>query len=245
MSSIHVLVLENNDYIFRMYERVLVHSGFHTLHTATSDEAIEALSSFDPDVVLLDWTPGNNHAAIFMDHLNDLPPGSVPRTLLISSPIDQKEIARYDRVLAGFIPKPITLNELLQWVEAMGADAASRVKSEINQITELAPGVLRLTWPGRVTRSMARHTMRPDLYDAHIVVLDMRSAVFDEIDFKEFAGEKHFALPNLRQILVVHEASSRTSAQYLMKYLPDEIRITYHTDLAEAVSIATQAYAPS
>jgi len=235
MLSTHVLVLEEDDILSRMYEKALIHAHFKTLRCSTIDKAIDHLMEFDPDVVCIDWKLENNTTEGFLEYLQTLPARSIPRVMLLTDEIDHYHIMPYADLISGVLPKSMTITQLVYCVKALAQENPDRVPLQAIQHHLLAENVILMEWQGYITQKLIRRTMIPELYEMPRVILDIRKLNILRLDLSSFPPA-HSPLPHLEYLCVVHNPDDKLTAQFLTDYLRSAVdtHVSYCTDLEAA-----------
>ncbi len=110
-----VLVLDDDKHFLLLVERILEKNGYHTLNTASGEEALVLLEHFSPDLVLCDIAFGhqNMNGFMFYERFRSLERFASTPFIFISA-LNQKELFRTGKKLGvdDYLTKPID-NELL------------------------------------------------------------------------------------------------------------------------------------
>jgi two-component system response regulator VicR len=111
-----ILVVDDNEDIGFIIQRILNKEGYEIILASNGDEALEKINtlSLKPDLVLLDiMMPGTPVAEIVNDLLNY-------KIIYISavkiSEVDKQNMISKDNIV-GFIPKPFNREELIEIVK--------------------------------------------------------------------------------------------------------------------------------
>jgi CheY-like chemotaxis protein len=109
-----VLVVDDEEFVRRLWESMLMHAGYRSLTAASGDEAVALLRDHADEIVcvILDLTmPGMDGVATF-EALRAIKPDV--RVILSSGYNEQEAIQRFSgQGLAGFIKKPYEMETLL------------------------------------------------------------------------------------------------------------------------------------
>ena len=108
-----VLVVEDNESLARMYQKVLRHNEFDTLVTATAQEAIEFFLDYAPDIVLLDWMLLDGTSERFLDYVQGLGLAVAPRIIVVSAEVRRQDLEPYSHLVESFFAKPVSPLELV------------------------------------------------------------------------------------------------------------------------------------
>lgn len=116
MTTKTILIVEDNDKLTRMYDKVLKHAGYETICTPSVQEAIQLLIKHEPAAVCLDWRLEDGTGAAFLDYVRTLNGSHLPKILIISAQVTKREVAPYVDLIEGYYTKPIALKEMVQKV---------------------------------------------------------------------------------------------------------------------------------
>ena len=119
MASGYVLLVEDDEKLMRMYNKVLTHAGFETICVDSAADAIDCLIEYDPRVVCLDWRLVDGTCVPFLEYVQSLDPAYTPKILIISAEVTARDVENYLDVIQDYYTKPITLNEMVARVEAL------------------------------------------------------------------------------------------------------------------------------
>ena len=121
MSGKKVLIVEDDVFLVKAYEAKLRKDGLELMVVNDGDQAMEAMGSFQPDLVLLDLVMPRKDGFAFLEEIKQHPEyKDVP--ILVSSNLGQK--TDIDRVLAmgvaGYIVKTdLTIDELVDRIHGL------------------------------------------------------------------------------------------------------------------------------
>lgn len=116
-----ILVAEDDTYLANAYRVKLTKAGFEVHNAQDGEEAIEMLSSFKPDIILLDLVmPKKDGFAVLTDlkanpTLKDIP-------VIIASNLGQKEDIEKGLALGArgfFVKTDLSLNNLIEKINAI------------------------------------------------------------------------------------------------------------------------------
>ena len=244
MTTMHVMIVEDDHSLARLYDKVLRNRGFRTLRVASVTDALAQLSIFDPDVISVDWFLGLGHTtAPLLDRLKAMPPKHRPQTVLISGEIDKAALSTYADVYDCYLPKPVLGLQLLQTVQRLAQKASQeRVPIQEISIATVASNVVVYTWRGAVTTAVIRGAMKPALAKARRIIWDVRELSFSRLDLRELAPERHRHLPRLRHLYIVHHEQQRQEIQFLANAFSKQLQTNIHylTDMTEALALTSQ-----
>ncbi|MCS6882014.1 MAG: GAF domain-containing protein [Oscillochloridaceae bacterium] len=116
----HILIVEDDQIIQRVYHDVLVADGYRVSLTASGEEALAYLHLITPDIILLDLAlPGIDGLEITRRIKADRSKPFIP-VMIISATADlSTSVASLDAGADDFLVKPIAIDELLARVRAM------------------------------------------------------------------------------------------------------------------------------
>lgn len=108
-----ILVVDDELVVRKVAQTALERRGYRVLAAPGCDEAVLIMEKQgkDVDVVLLDWAMPGKNGEETLSMLNQIRPG-LP--VVLSSGYNQSEVAQYFPVLAGFIQKPYTVDQLTE-----------------------------------------------------------------------------------------------------------------------------------
>lgn len=120
----HVLVVEDNDPIFELFEIVLTRAGFRLSRARTGGEAIASAEGLDPDLVLLDVGLPDMDGIDLMIRLKSDPGTSHLPFVCVSGHATAEDAARaLEAGSVQYLTKPINTRtlaqELLDLLEAL------------------------------------------------------------------------------------------------------------------------------
>lgn len=238
----HVLIVEDDHALSRLYAKVLQREGMRTLMVETIEDALHHLADFDPDVVSLDWRLASGTSAPILEAIQYISIETRPKVVLLSGHIHAEGIAPYNDVIDTYLEKPVNAHSLVESIRALAQRAAiERQPLQKVLCTPLGDGVVNMRWQGHVTASVLRSLMEPELATAHAVIFDIRRLNIARLTL-EHQGEAHPPVPLLKRVWVVHDPDSETDAHYLMRYLRTDAPIVYTTDYDAALHAASQTH---
>lgn len=124
-----VVVVDDDDFVRAMIVIMLRRAGYHVAEASSGEQGIRLLQSFSPDVVITDVSMPNQQAIDLLSQLR-ASPGPRPRVLIIAGGSPRVRGTDYLQ-LAGLlgadasIPKPFTLQALVDAIEGSGAGEAA------------------------------------------------------------------------------------------------------------------------
>ena len=118
-----VLIVEDDNDLARLYEKVLARSGCETEIVGSVDDAIRNLVKLAPDVVLLDWVLGHETSEVLLRYLQSFE-ATRPRVLLVSGRIRKDKLRLYAGVVDQVLQKPVSMESIAAAVAGTGACCA-------------------------------------------------------------------------------------------------------------------------
>jgi DNA-binding response OmpR family regulator len=234
--QVYVLIVEDDDRISRLYQKTLRHAGYNVRNEDSVEAALQALFTFDPDVICLDWRLVDGNAAPILEALKQEDAQSWPAILLISGQFEHIDISEYRELIVEAVPKPFSINELKTKVKKHAAEKIDRLSLCKVSSEQPAPGVLLLSWQGTITAHHLQRALADAPSDTHALFLDISNYVFSRnrpIQFPAGVGE---TLPTLKSIYVIHPPEAETAAKFLMKDMPTGPQVHYCHSVEEAVA---------
>lgn len=120
-SDLKVLIAEDDQFLANAYKLKLKKAGFEILVVSDGEEALEAMSSFKPDVVLLDLIMPNLDGFTFLSQVQkDDSMKNVP--IIVASNLGQKEDIQKAKELGArdyVIKSDMSLEELIAKLERL------------------------------------------------------------------------------------------------------------------------------
>ena len=117
-----VLIVDDNDRNRKLARDVLVAAGFRTLEAATAAEGIALASEHLPDVILMDLRLPDADGTEAVRTLREEPRTSrIPVVAVTALPLDAHDGWLSDAGFAGYIAKPIDIDELPDLVRRFAA----------------------------------------------------------------------------------------------------------------------------
>jgi len=235
-----ILIVEDDDKVSRMYEKILKHAGYHTYRAHTVEDAIDLIPRLDPDILCLDWQLEEGTSAPILEFLHGLDRTQLPQVMMISGNLSAENIAPYSDLVVGGLPKPVTLNDLVTSIKSLAEAARQRQPIRIYQVQELAPKVGLLRWAGRINEAFIAQNMAQAvvLRDAETVVFDLRHLAVEHFNLGHFSQPNHKPLPNLRYVHVVHQPHHQEYSQLIMSYLQGDFTVYYYINYEDALAYA-------
>jgi DNA-binding NarL/FixJ family response regulator len=159
MSTVNVLVIEDDDLVARSYSRVLRAKGFSVTRAATVGEARTALRAAAWDAVLLDLSLPDGSGEDLLPKIRcHLPTAKIA---VISGQVDSEKIVSLHGKVAVALPKPVSSASLVELVQKLvSAPRSKRAIETIRRrhgLTRSETNVLRATASGLDDLTAAKH----------------------------------------------------------------------------------------
>jgi two-component system cell cycle response regulator DivK len=120
-----VLIVDDNDRNRKLVRDVLRVAGFRVLEATTASEGIALASQHLPDVVLMDLRLPDLDGSAAAQMLRTAPRTSrIPVVAVTALPLDSRDDWLFDAGFAGFIRKPIDIDELPDAIRRFSAGDA-------------------------------------------------------------------------------------------------------------------------
>lgn len=235
---VHVLIVEDDNLLSRMYHKVLTHAGYLTRRVQTVPQAINAIMSFDPDVICLDWQLEDSTTAPVLEFLESLPPASLPAVLLASGAVREDDSAPYANLIQACLKKPITLDEMVTTVNCLAALRQHR--EPINHIVayDLDDGVVHYVWAGHVTVPAIYRSVTPTLTAAHTIIFDIQDVTLQRLRAEDFMGFNGLELSQLERVMVVTTETEHGAVDFLLSFIPPEVLVQSFSNSDDALQAA-------
>jgi DNA-binding response OmpR family regulator len=108
-----VLICDDEDVLRTLVRTCLTRRGFEVLEAQDGDEAVEAIRSEQPDLVLLDlMMPGRTGLEVLEAVQADAALSAIPVLMLTARTLEADHVAALGAGARSFLPKPFTLAEL-------------------------------------------------------------------------------------------------------------------------------------
>jgi len=233
----HILILEDDDQLSRMYEKILQHANFKTRRFSQIEQAIQHIPRFDPDIIVLDWHLDNHTSAPFLEHLRGLPYESLPQIALISG----KKVAvnGYSDLIATTLLKPVSVSQLVKEMQHLQGLAEARQPYQQIEGQFLSPGILEVGWHGHVTGEFLANNPVPEMGSAHTLIFNLQNLCAARFTMQALAGDCS-TLFHLKQIHVVYDVEELTLAQSIMRHFNFPAEVFYYTDPDDAYAAVMQ-----
>jgi len=118
-----ILIVDDDPHIRKMLVEVLSLEGYPTETAVNGEEALTILAASGPRVVLLDLLMPVLDGRGVMDALNADPTARAQHKVILVSAINNLEGAR-DLSPDGMLPKPFTVNQLINVLEPLNVTSA-------------------------------------------------------------------------------------------------------------------------
>ena len=235
----HIMIVEDDDRLSRMYEKAMVHLGFRTLRVTQINQAMDNFWRFAPDVIFLDWLLEGQTSDIFLAQLADLALTQIPAILLISGEIPYDQINVWRNMITETFIKPVRFNDLVPVVTDLVEKSQQHDPIQKMVVEEICPGTVRLVWAGQITRKLIQETMCPALPEAKTVIFDVTHLAFRRLAIQQLRFSAEPLLPFLEHMLVVHEPDDFYPIHMLMRLFNMNAEVSYYinSELAEAQAL--------
>jgi DNA-binding response OmpR family regulator len=232
----HVLIVEDNDQLSRMYQKVLNHAGFKTLLVYNSQEAIFMIRQFDPDLICLDWRLESGNAKPVLEFLRSLAPEQRPKVLLISAQITKQDLEGYEDLVSAKLIKPVPLSELV-WCAQAALRQTRKLALQHSSIKRLSPDISQITLVGRISEQMSKVFQDPSVETARTLVIDIRQ--FDVMGLNgqtpEVSLTMRESLVQLQRVLLVYHSSNQSDAHYFAETFIGDCQKGFYHSLDQAL----------
>lgn len=232
----HVLIVEDNDQLSRMYQKVLNHAGFKTLLVYNSQEAITMIRQFDPDLICLDWRLEVGNAKPVLEFLRNLKPEHRPKVLVISAQVTKQDLEGYEDLVSAKLIKPVPLSELV-WCAQAALRQTRKLALQHSHVKSLAPDISQITLVGRISEQMVKVFQDPAIEASHTLVLDIRQ--FDVVGLNgrtpQVSLAIHDLVSQLRKVYVVYYNANKSDAQDFARTFFNEQEQYFYTSLDQAL----------
>ncbi len=118
-----ILIVDDDPHIRKMLVEVLSLEGYPTETAVNGEEALAILATSGPRVVLLDLLMPVLDGRGVMDALNADPTARAQHKIILVSAIGNLEASR-DLTPDGMLPKPFTVNQLINVLEPLNVASA-------------------------------------------------------------------------------------------------------------------------
>ncbi|HEU5089615.1 MAG TPA: GAF domain-containing protein, partial [Roseiflexaceae bacterium] len=116
----HILVVDDDNGIRRMFQQLLMASGFRVSAAASGEEALAYLDLITPDLILMDVNmPGISGLEAIARIKSDLTKPFIPIVLVTARDEQKLKVQGFDAGADDFLVKPVDLTELLARVRAL------------------------------------------------------------------------------------------------------------------------------
>lgn len=242
--QIHVLIVEDDDKLARLYSKILNHAGFQTRRTSTIDEGLFQLRKFDPDVVCLDWQIGDQVAESVLAFIASVEADRRPRTMLVSGRLLKQDLMTFTSfvdVIDAILMKPVVLSDLVTTVKKFARNGGGDRKiTHKVEIISLAPDKVLVVWEGRLSDEM--FAMMKEVVDKRVVVLDIKACHL-ELPVGQLTVPEVEHWKTLKSLHIVHAPEDLTVARNLFSPVMSQNIGVLYTDRDAAVRAAVQTIA--
>ena len=130
-----ILIVEDESYIKKVLETALAAGGYRTISAVTGAQARSAISSYMPDMVLLDLGLPDMDGVKLLKELRQW--SAMPVIVVSARSTERDKILALDNGADDYITKPFSAPELLARIRAvLGRNSSGSAKS-VTQSTEL------------------------------------------------------------------------------------------------------------
>ncbi len=118
-SAGHILIIEDDETIRQMLEVVFQRYHFHTNITKDGKEGVDFFLKHADNVqiVVMDWKMPVMDGKMALQRIRAIKPDQ--KVLLISGYIDPEDLSKILNPHTRFLPKPFTINKVIEEVEAL------------------------------------------------------------------------------------------------------------------------------
>ena len=180
MPPYHVLIVEDDSKLSRLYGKILNHAGYETRRVTTVDDALFHIKKFDPDVICLDWHLGDQLAEALLAYIAAFEEAQHPRVVLVSGKILRRNaltFTGYVHLIDVVMLKPAVLSNLVMTVKKLTDSTHAKRKQRYHvSVTTLGPEVVQIIWEGRVGKDMLEALSKPEVLKAKAVIFDVTAA---------------------------------------------------------------------
>lgn len=240
MAPTHVLVVEDDHVVARLYNKVMLSHGLRTLLLNTVESALAEFFRFSPDVIWLDWRIGDGTSAPILDLLNTLPEQHRPHVVLVTGKVETEALKAYRHLISGVLVKPVNINSAIQFVEELAAaHAATRAPYGSYRVEPMhRPDVLMVTLRGALCLE-TMNAIAEQVKGARGVVCDTRELAHHRLDFRNGAWD---GLPPLevQTALLVHSVEGEGPMRVLASTRCPDAEHHFFDDLHAALQVARQ-----
>lgn len=231
-----VLIVEDDQPLSRLYDKVLRNQGHHTCRVASAAQAVASLHRFSPDVIWLDWQLADGTGAPVLDAIHRLPEANRPHVLLVTGQTRPADGSWVAAVVDEVILKPVNTHDAVQKVNALVArHQATRHPFGQYAISALPQGgAFVLTITGYLTAEQIR-ALAAAVQHMSVVIVDLRELALPRVNFLDPVWTTLDTFPRLRAVGIVHNGDGET-----LRMLPSmlSLGVPFHfcTTLSEATA---------
>lgn len=246
--QVHVLIVEDDDKLARLYTKTLNHVGFSTRRVNNIDDAIFQTKKFDPDVICLDWQLGDQVGEALLAYIAAMDEENVPKIVLASGRITKNDLLAFTsfvNLIDVVLMKPVTISNLAATVKKLADEARTQRQLPcIVEIETLGEGQLQLVWQGRLDDKMVERLGEADILDAKVLVLDLSTTHLEIHPPRQLSGDKWKGKAPQR-VLIVHSKDEASTVRRLLEPLLQHTTSEYFTERAAAVEAALAPTTPA
>ena len=126
MSGKHILLVEDDQALARMYGKILAYYGFTVEYASTVKETLAILKEHSPDIVCLDWQLGHETSRPILEYLSLAPQLPQPAVMIVSGGEVYTEIAAFSSLIQVYLQKPLLGKELVRHAARLSLPTAIR-----------------------------------------------------------------------------------------------------------------------
>lgn len=232
----HILILEKDQKIARLYERVLEHHGYRTLRPHRVEDALHQFAAFDPDLICLDYEIGKHNCVLLLEHLQQLEPHSRPQVILSASAGLDKALLPYQQLIAQVFYKPVSVYQLVTTVEELGLHTNRRVFQGYIHYELLRSQRIMISWSGYISDQLIQNSDNTILQNCREAIFDIRALNLLRFNFNALRQAQGHYLARFQRVMVLHRSEDREYAEMIQHYLGAGSSTHYFTSLDAALN---------
>ncbi len=246
--QVHVLIVEDDEKLSRLYTKTLNHVGFSTRHATTIDDAIFQTKKFDPDVICLDWQLGEQVGESLLAYIAAMDEQNVPKVVLASGRITKNDLLAFTNfvnLIDVVLMKPVAISNLAATVKKLADDAKTRRQAQSQvEVETMQEGVLQMVWQGRLNDTMIARLGEDDILGAKVLILDLSKTHLEIHPPRQLAGDKWKEKAPAR-VLVVHYKDEMATVRRLLEPLLQHSKAEYFVESDAALKAALEQANPT
>lgn len=90
----NILLVDDDPVLLKLYGTRLTADGHHVETASNGEAAIELLSTFHPDLIVIDLLMPKLNGFSFLEHINSLPQFATVAKIVFSSVVNEEQISR-------------------------------------------------------------------------------------------------------------------------------------------------------